>query len=457
MIYYLQVVPILKKTERKMQRYSFLIMTLVAFVARAEMKVEVTQGQVNPLPMGILGFEFMDNETKELASNIEGVIQHDLESTGLFSMVPPESFIQTDLPLDMTPRYQDWKIIKVEALVNGRVQKESDGSISVSFRLWDVYAETMMTASAMKTKKKHWRRIAHLVADMIYKRITGEDGYFDTRIVYISESGKQTKRIKRLAIMDQDGANHKYLTDGRVMAMSPRFNPTCQTVTYMTYDHKVPKVFVLDLETGKQELVGRFSGLTYAPRFSPDGNKVIMSQSLNGNSSLYTMDLRNKRVEQLTKGPFIDTSPCYSPDGTKIVFNSDRSGHKQLYVMDADGSNIKRISFGGGSYATPVWSPRGDLIAFTKQEGGQFYIGLMKMDGTEERNIATGFMVESPAWCLNGRLVMFWRQGRASKDGKMSPANLYSIDITGRHERLIPTPQDGTDPAWSPSLPLTLK
>jgi TolB protein len=439
-----------------MQRYSFFILTLVAFLAQAEMKIEVTQGQVNPLPMAILDFESEDTETKKLASNIAGVIQHDLESTGLFEMVPPKSFIQTDLTLDMTPRYQDWKIIKVEALINGRVQKQPDGSISVGFRLWDVYAESMMAASAMKTQKKHWRRIAHLIADAIYKRITGESGYFDTRIVYISESGKQTKRTRRLAIMDQDGANHKYLTSGKVMDMSPRFNLACQTVTYMTYDHKVPKVFILDLETGKQQLVGRFPGLTYAPRFSPDGNKIIMSQALNGNSSLYTMDLRNRRVEQLTKGPFIDTSPCYSPDGSKIVFNSDRSGRKQLYVMNADGSDIKRISFGGGSYATPVWSPRGDLIAFTKQEG-PFYIGLMKPDGTEERNIASGFMVESPTWCPNGRLVMFWRQGKASKNGTMLPANLYSIDITGRHERLVPTPQEATDPAWSPTLPLTLK
>ncbi len=439
-----------------MKLYQWVIMVFVASIAQAEMKIEVTQGQMNPLPMAIVDFESEDKDTQALAANIKGVILHDLESTGLFDMVPTKSFIQTDLTLEMTPRYQDWKLIKVEALVNGRVAKEADGSVSVGFRLWDVYAESMMVASAMKTKKQHWRRIAHLIADAIYKRITGESGYFDTRIVYIAESGKQTSRTRRLAIMDQDGANHKYLTDGKVMAMSPRFSPTCQTVTYMTYDHKVPKVFILDLETGKQELVGRFPGLTYAPRFSADGSKVIMSQSLNGNSSLYTMDIKSRRVQQLTKGPFIDTSPSYSPDGSKIVFNSDRSGRKQIYVMNADGSDIKRISFGGGSYATPVWSPRGDLIAFTKQEGG-FYIGLMKPDGSEERNIASGFMVESPTWAPNGRVIMFWRQGKSKKDGTMAPANLYAIDITGRHERLVPTPIDATDPAWSPSLPLTLK
>lgn len=435
----------------------FLTFMVLAVSGQAELKVEVTQGHVSPLPMAVLDFESTDDETRDLAANIAGVIQNDLKSTGIFSMVSPKSFIQSTLPLEIAPRYQDWKIIKAEALVNGRVQKNEDGTISVGFRLWDIYGEAMMASSAMKTKKKHWRRIAHLIADAIYKRITGEKGYFDTRIVYVSETGAQMDRIKRLAIMDQDGANHKYLTDGKEMAMSPRFNPTCQTITYMTYDHKVPKVHILDLETGEQQLVGRFPGLTFAPRFSPDGNTVIMSQSLEGNSSLYTMDLKSRRVAQLTKGPYIDTSPCYSPDGSKIVFNSDRSGRKQIYVMNADGSDLKRISFGGGSYATPVWSPRGDLIAFNKQEYGQFYIGVMKPDGSEERNVASGFMVESPTWAPNGRIIIFWRQGKSHKDGSIDPATLHAIDITGRNERSVPTPKEATDPAWSPPLPLTLK
>lgn len=434
-----------------------LFLLLAGTGTQAELKVTVTQGNVNPLPMAFLHFESVDEETQKIAREMVAVIQHDLESTGLFEMVDPKSLIQKNLPFEMEPRYEDWKLIKTQALVTGRVQKEADGQISVGFRLWDVYANSMMHSSAFKTQPKYWRRIAHLMADMIYKRITGEEGYFDTRIVYVSETGKQTNRIKRLAIMDQDGANHKILTSGNVMAMSPRFNPTSQIVTYMTYDKKVPKVFVLDLETGKQSLVGQFPGLTYAPRFSPDGKKVIMSQSINGNSSLYTMDLKSREVRRLTKGPFIDTSPCYSPDGSKITFNSDRSGRKQIYVMDADGSNLKRISFGGGSYATPVWSPRGDLIAFTKQEGGQFYIGLMKTDGTGERNIATGFIVEAPTWAPNGRLVSYWRQGPSSKDGTAGTSSLYAIDITGRNERLVPTPEDATDPAWSPPLPLIMK
>ena len=295
------------------------------------------------------------------------------------------------------------------------------------------------------------RRVAHIIADAIYERLTGEKGYFDTRVVFIDESGSKNDRKKRLAIMDQDGANVRYLSDGRAIALTPRFSPTRQEITYMSYESGQPKVYLLQIETGQRELVGDFPGMTFAPRFSPDGQKVIMSLLRDdGNSNIYAMDLRSRTTTRLTNSNAIDTSPSYSPDGSKVVFTSDRGGQPQIYVMGADGSGQTRVSFGGGSYSTPVWSPRGDLIAFTKQTGGEFQIGVMRTDGSGERILSTGFQQEGPTWAPNGRYLMFFKEAAGSGGPR-----LYSIDLTGRNEQPIPTSNFASDPAWSPSARLT--
>jgi TolB protein len=303
------------------------------------------------------------------------------------------------------------------------------------------------------TVPDNWRRIAHIVSDAIYKRMTGENGYFDTRIVYISETGPQNRRVKRLAIMDQDGEKHRFLTDGGTLVLTPRFSPTLQEITYLSYYGDVPRVYVFDIDTGREEVLGDFSGMTFAPRFSADGKQVIMSMAKDGNSEIYTMDLRTRSSKRLTNHSAIDTSPSYSPDGKFITFNSDRGGSQQIYVMDAGGRNVKRISHGKGRYATPVWSPRGDLIAFTKSTGGRFFIGVMRPDGKGERLLAEDFLVEAPTWAPNGRVLMFFRQESSKKDGSGGKTRLYSIDLTGHNEREVITPLDASDPAWSPLIP----
>jgi TolB protein len=316
-----------------------------------------------------------------------------------------------------------------------------------------VFAEQQMQGLAYFTAPDNWRRVAHIVSDAIYKRITGESGYFDTRIVYVSETGPQTRRIKRLAIMDQDGENHEFLTDGSTLVLTPRFSPTSQDITYLSYYGDKPRVYIFNIDSGHQEVLGDFPGMTFAPRFSADGKKVILSMAKDGNSEIFTMDINTRVTQRLTNHSAIDTSPSFSPDGKFIIFNSDRGGSQQLYVMRADGRNVKRISHGKGRYATPVWSPRGDLIAFTKFTGGRFFIGVMRPDGKGERLLAEDFLVEAPTWAPNGRVLMFFRQGRTKKDGSGGESKLYSIDLTGHNERQVITPLDASDPAWSPLIP----
>jgi TolB protein len=333
-------------------KYFLLILCLLAATVSAEMmKLTVTQGHADPMPIAIPVFQGTTDREKEMGAQITAIIKADLESTGLFYVIPPESFIEQHIPFNIVPRFQDWKIIKAQALVNGYVKFSKKGQISVGARLWDIFSESEMkdAAAAFQTDEKFWRRIAHIIADMIYKRLTGEEGYFDTRIVYVNKAHMDGKNLARLAIMDQDGANHKLLTNGEEPVMSPRFAPSMQKIAYMTFVRgEIPKVFVLDLETGKQQLVGAFPGLTFAPRFSPASDKLIMSQALNGSSSLYELHLKSGKAQRLTNIHAIDTSPSYSPDGKQIIFNSDRSGSQHLFVMDENGGNVKRISFGQG-------------------------------------------------------------------------------------------------------------
>ena len=387
-----------------------------SFNSHALIEVDITRGNLNPLPVAVSPL-FIDSTSenkisKELGNlniglEISTIIENNLKKTGLFNPLNQDAFIQKPDIAHLKPRFEDWQLIKAQALITGKVEM-LENNLRVEFRLWDILAGREMLALAFTTVPNNYRRVGHIITDKVYQRLTGEQGYFDTRIIYVAEEGPKTQRIKKLAIMDQDGANTKYLTLGNELVLTPRFNPTNQMVTYLSYFRNLPRVYLLDIETGVQEVVGTFPGMTFAPRFSPDGKKIIMSFAKDGNSDIYTMNLESREVEQITDHPSIDTSPSYSPNGKLITFNSDRSGYQQIYVMRSDGSNVKRISFGTGIYGTPVWSPRGDLIAFTKLHKGKFYIGVMRVDGKGERLLTENFYQEAPSWSPNGRVLIFY-------------------------------------------------
>ena len=418
--------------------------------AYAVLEIDITRPNADPLPIAVTQFVGATPRGAELGSNVARVIAENLERSGLFRPIDSAAFIEDPATITVRPRFSDWRLINAQALVTGRISEEQDGRFRAEFRLWDTLDEAQMEGTRYTTAFDNWRRVAHLISDAIYKRLTGEDGYFDTRIVYVSETGPADARIKRLAIMDQDGENHRFLTDGRDLVLTPRFSPTRQEITYLSYVNKQPRVYIYNIDTGQQEVLGDFQGMTFAPRFSPDGKKVIMTLSIGGNSDVYSMDVSTRRVDRLTRHPSIDTSASYSPDGGRVTFNSDRSGTQQLYVMDADGGGQKRISFGPGRYATPVWSPRGDLIAFTKFAGGLFHIGVMRPDGSGERLLTESFLDEAPTWAPNGRVLMFFRQEPRREGGTGGTVRLWSIDLTGFNERIMFTPVDASDPAWSP-------
>ncbi len=437
-----------------MTKIFFKLFSLYLFVitdAFALIEIDITEGNREPLPIAITDFFYNvedSNNLEQISLDISKVISGDLERSGLFRSIDKEAFIQKTASMHIRPRHEDWRLINAQALVTGELSIEKD-KLRVEFRLWDTFAEKEIEALVLITTFENWRRISHMVADKIYERLTGEEGYFDSRILYVSENGPKNNRIKKLAIMDQDSFNHRYLTSGKELVLTPRFNPVKQEITYLSYFKNLPRVYLLDIQTGIQEVVGDFPGMTFAPRFSPNGNKIIMSLARDGNSDIYIMDLKSRVVERLTDSPAIDTSPSYSPDGKKITFNSDRGGSQQIYVMDNKGRNQQRISRGTGNYATPVWSPRGDLIAFTKNFQGRYFIGVMRTDGTGERLLTENWYQEAPSWSSNGRVLIFYRETKADDTGKGHSSSLWSIDLTGFNERKIETPEDASDPSWS--------
>ncbi|MEO0548717.1 MAG: Tol-Pal system beta propeller repeat protein TolB [Pseudomonadota bacterium] len=438
-------------------------------VASAQLEVNIGKENFQPTPIAIPTFE-ANGVDPAIAEEISTIVRNDLLSTGLFTITPESAHIQKDVNIEVAPRFADWKIINSDALVVGSVEsvvRDGNELLRGSVRLWDVYGEELMrfedesgrqvSGRRFLTNPEDLRRIAHKISDAIYTRLTGETGYFDTRIVYIAETGQKDARVKRLAIMDSDGANVQYLTSGRFTVLTPRFSPEAQQITYMSYEGGVPRVYLYDLRRGRQEVLGNFRNMTFAPRFSRDGGSVLLTQAINGNSEIYIMDLQTRESRRLTDHPSIDTSPSMSPDGRQIVFNSDRGGSPQLYIMNTDGTPRTcpsggrdvacRITFGAGRYSTPVWSPRGDLIAFTKQANRKFYIGVIGTDGDGERLLTEAYLDEGPDWSPNGRVITFFRE---SSPG--APPTLWSVDLTGRNLRRLPTPTDASDPAWSPLL-----
>lgn len=384
--------------------------------------------------------------TDVLGQKLAGVITDDLRNSGLFKPVSANRAVT--VPEVTAPAFDYWSSTGAQVLVEGYVRANGDGTLTVGCYLYDVYAKTELTRQGFVVSPADWRRAGHKCADTVYTRLTGEGPYFDSRVVYVSETGPKAHRIKRLAIMDQDGANHRFLTNGQSIVLTPRFAPNRQAVVYMSYVNKQPSIYVYDIGSGQQRLLVRGDHLTFAPRFSPDGRYVLFSMAVGGNTDIYRVSASGGAPQRLTTSPGIDTGGSYSPDGSRIVFESDRSGVQQIYVMGADGSNQHRVSFGGGRYATPVWSPKGDLIAFT-HIGGTFQIGVMSPDGGNEKLLTHGWQDEGPTWSPNGRVIMFFR----TTQGGRGTSDLWSVDKTGVAERKIPTPLDGSDPAWGPLRP----
>ena len=428
------------------------MLCVAATSALAQLRIEITEGVVAPTPIAIANFTGADGVETDEGRLIASIIANDLVSSGLFEPIDEAAFIAPPGSPSIKPNFANWAPLGAKGLLVGSAELDDNGKLQVEFVLWDVVTERDLTSGAGSADPDVMRQLSHKIADLVYEEFTGDTGYFDTQIVYVAEAGSQTRRVKRLAIMDQDGHNHKFLTSGLDLVLTPRFSPTTQEIAYLNFFNDEPNVYIQDIRSGRSERLGSFPGMTFAPRFGPKGDRLIMSwaKDEDGASDIYEMDLRTQEIRQLTNSRAIDTAPSYSPDGKRVVFESNRAGRQQIYTMTSNGGNVQRISYGEGRYATPVWSPRGDIIAFTKMHQGTFYIGVMNVDGTGERLLAEGFLVEGPTWAPNGRVLMYFKQEPFNNEGDGGEAALYRIDITGYNERRIITPSQASDPAWSP-------
>ncbi len=419
-------------------------------LARADITLRFDKPNIEPVPIAVPDFIAESGGADQFARDIARVVAADLIGCGLFREIPAEAYISRITSFDAPVQFADWKAINAQGLITGAVSVSGE-RLTVKFRLFDVFSGTQQGEGLQfGGTTASWRRMAHKVADAAYSRITGEGGYFDSRVVFVAQSGPKSARAKRLAVMDYDGANVQYLTDSSAIVLGPRFSPTGDRVLYTSYESGTPRIYLLDVATVSRRVLDDQPGtVSLSARFAPDGRTVVFSLASGGNSDLYALDSVSGALTRLTNAPSIETAPSYSPDGSRIVFESDRSGTQQLYIMSAAGGEPTRISFGDGRYGTPVWSPRGDLIAFTKQNKGAFHIGVMRVDGSEERLLTTSFLDEGPTWSANGRVIMFTRESA----GASGSAQLFSVDITGRNLRPVQTEGAASDPAWSPLLP----
>ena len=425
--------------------------TAVAQERSGPLRIEITEGVIEPVPIAVAPFIAENGAAADFARQLTSVVSSDLTGTGLFRDVPQSAYISQVASFDAPVQYADWKAINVEALVTGAVTLTSDNRLVVKFRLYDVFTGAPLgDGLQFQGDTNAWRRVAHKVADQVYSRITGEGGYFDSRVVFVEETGPKNARAQRLAIMDYDGANVQYLTDASSIVLAPRFSPTGDRVLFTSYESGFPQIYELSVGSVTKRALGLDAqAMSFAPRYAPDGRTVVYSEARGGNTDIYRLDTRSGTRTRLTSAPSIETAPSFSPDGSQIVFESDRSGNQQLYTMSADGGEPKRISFGQGRYGTPVWSPRGDFIAFTKQNAGRFHIGVMRTDGSAERLLTASFLDEGPTWAPNGRVLMFTRE-TAGAGGQSA---IFSVDISGRNLKRVATATAASDPAWSPLLP----
>lgn len=443
------------KVEKMVRVLFGVIWLLLAAPALAQsgpqtFKIDVTGGVVEPLPIAAPTFIAETAAAAQVAADITGVIAGNLAGTGLFRAIPENAHLSRVANFNAQPEFADWRAINAQALIVGSVSLDANNRLVVKFRLWDVFAQTALgDGLQFAGSAGSWRRIGHKVSDAVYARLTGESGYFDSRVVFVSESGPKAERVRRLAIMDQDGANVRFLTDGGASVSGPRFSPNAREVLYTSYITGAPRVRQLNVDSLDDLEFSALGGQTFAPRYAPDGQTIILSLTEAGNTDIYSVNTATGARVRLTDHPGIDTGPSFSPDGSQIVFESDRGGSQQLYVMSAFGGEANRISFGDGRYGTPAWSPRGDMVAFTKILGGRFHIGVMRLDGSQERLLTASFHDEGPSWAPNGRVLMFFRES----PGATGSSQLYSVDVSGRNLRAIPTPEGASDPAWSKLLP----
>jgi Periplasmic component of the Tol biopolymer transport system len=382
--------------------------------------------------------------TLSIAWQASRLIARDLGTTAEIMALPPTQKDYYSYPEVTAPTFSKWRSKGAKILITGFVQARADQRITFGCYAYDVDKGREVARKGFVVAPDEWQRAAHKCSGLAYTAVTGAPSIFDTRIAYVAESGPAAARVKRLAIVDSDGTNHRYLSAGESMALTPRLSPDGRQIAYVSFLTGTPHVRIRDVDGTNDRALLQPGTLSFAPRFSPDGKRIVFSMTMNGNTDIYSASIDGSAPVRLTTSPGVDTDASFAPDGNRIVFESDRSGSQQLYLMDAhDGSAQRRLTFGGAAYAAPDWSPDGNWIAFTRRDPGGRRVGVLKRDGSGEQLLSAGPGDEGASWAASSRELVFQRSDPAGN------SSLLRVSLDGSEPRSVVLPQGGSDPDWS--------
>lgn len=438
----------MKKKVITITKIIILIISLTNNILFAQ-QIEVSGKNYKLTKIAINHFLTQKYEEKIIAKEIRDTVCKNLSDSGIFSIVAENNFIEQNKGSEFIPFFEAWKKINATILVNGSLTKNRKNNYTIVISIWDNILAKKILHRKITFSEKSIQKTSHIISDHIYQEIIGEKGYFDSKILYVAEKVIENKIFTRIAMMNQDGKEHKYLTNGKFISISPKISPDKENIAYVDFRAGISKIFLRNLYSGQENLLTNMKGSIFSPRFSRNGKKILFSLAKKGATNIFKFDINTKKISVLTRNIYINTSPQFSPDDKKIIFTSNRLGTAKIYTMNEEGKNVVKITEKPGSHLEPKWSPDGKYISYInlRRKLG-YYINIINTKTGEETTVVKSDVIHGYCWCPNSKYILFSEAIGNKEEEKKTIYKLQKINIFNKHKTTINTPYSASDPIW---------